>query len=101
MRVIFQQSINDEENVTLGEIEFSPVPGQPDSFSIPDYVLERAGQSPLVVSAGYSQYNHTFSMFVMFEGEHVFTGACHWDLVSPYFAFLLKDGYFIECFFAK
>ena len=101
MRVIIQQSIDDEEGVTLGEIEFSPVPGQPDSFLIHEHALQRADRSSLVISAAYSLLNDNFSMFVSFEGEHVFTAACHWDLVAPFFAFRLKDGSFIECFFAK
>jgi hypothetical protein len=100
MRVTFQQTIN-EESVTLGEIEFSPFPGQPDSFSIEGYALQRAGRSPIVVSAAYSLLNHNLSMFIAFEGEHVFTGMCHWDAVAPYFAFRLKDGSFIECYFAR
>ncbi len=103
MKVTFQQTINDrvEESVTLGEIEFSASAEQPDSFSIQEHALQRAARSPLVVSAAYSLLNHNLSMFVSFEGEHVFTGMCNWNVVAPYFAFRLKDGSFIECYFAK
>ncbi|MEN3328458.1 MAG: hypothetical protein V7638_3265 [Acidobacteriota bacterium] len=102
MRVAFRQTVNDEaqESVRLGEIEFSPLPGEPDSFSIEEHVLQRDGRSPLVVLAAYSLRNHSLSMFIKFEGEHVFTGMCHWDDIAPYFAFRLKDGSFIECYFA-
>jgi hypothetical protein len=103
MKVTLQQTSQHEaqESVILGEIELVPAPGQPDSLSIQDYVLQRAGQSPLVVSAAYSLLNHNLSMFVSFAGEHVFTGMCHWGVVAPYFAFRLTDGSFIECYFAK
>lgn len=103
MRVTFQQIINDQvqETVTLGAIEFSPFPEQPDSFFIQEHALQRADRSPLVVSAAYSLLNYSLSMFISFEGEHVFTGICDWDVVAPYFAFRLKDGSFIECYFAK
>ena len=101
MKVTFQQTIDDrvQESVVLGEIEFSPA--GTDSFSIQEHALPRAGRSPLIVSAAYSQLNHSLSMFILFEGEHVFTGMCHWDVIAPYFAFRLKDGSFIECYFAK
>jgi len=103
MRVTFQETVNDEidESVTLGEIEFTPLAGQPDSFSIQEHALQRADRSPLIVSAAYSLLNNSLSMFVSFEGEHVFTAMCHWDLAAPYFAFRLKDGSFIECYFAR
>src|SRR3569832_440821 len=103
MKVTFQQTINDQvqESVTLGEIEFSPSAGQPDSLSIQEYALQRADQSPLAVSAAYSLLNHNLSMFISFAGEHVFAGMCHWDVVAPYFAFRLKDGSLNECNFAR
>jgi hypothetical protein len=103
MRVTFQQIIDDEvqERVTLGEIEISAIPDQPGSFSIPEHTLQRAPRSPIVVSAAYSLFNHGLSMSISFEGEHVFTAMCDWDVAAPYFAFRLKDGSFIECYFAK
>jgi hypothetical protein len=103
MRVTFQQTVNEEleESVTLGEIEFSAAAGQPDSFAIQEYALQRADRSSLVVSAAYSRLNHSLSMFIKSDGEHVFTGMCQWDVVAPYFAFRLKDGSFIECYFAR
>ena len=103
MKVTFQQTIDDrvQESVTLGEIEFSPLPGDQNTFSIQEHALQRADRAPLVVSAAYSLLNHNLSMFISFAGEHVFTGACHWDAVAPYFAFRLKDGSFIECYFAR
>jgi len=103
MKVTLQETIDDmtQESVTLGEIEFSPLSGQPDSFSIQEHALPRADRSPLLMSAAYSLLNHNLSMFVSFEGEHVFTGMCHWDVVAPYFAFRLRDGSFIECYFAR
>ena len=103
MRVTFQQTINDDvqESVPLGVIEFVSFPEQPDSLSIQEHALQRAGRSFLVVSAAYSLLNHNLSMFIKFEAEHVFTGMCHWDDVAPYFAFRLRDGSFIECYFAK
>jgi len=103
MRVTFQQTINDEDqgSVTLGEIEFLPLPGRPDLLSIEEYALQCVDGSSLVVSAAYSPLNYNFSMFIKFEGKHVFTGMCHWDVVAPYFAFRLKDGSLVECYFAK
>ena len=103
MRVTFQQTIKDEdqESVTLGEIEFLPLPGRPDLLSIEEYALHCADQSQLVVSAAYSPLNHNFSMFIKIDGKHIFTGMCHWHAVAPYFAFRLTDGSLIECYFAK
>lgn len=103
MKIIVQQTVNDQpqESVTLGEIKFYSSSEDEDTFSIREHPLQRGDLVPLVVSAAYSSLNQSLSIFIVCEGEHVFTAMCRWNVVAPYFAFRLKDGSFIECYFAK
>lgn len=98
--VVIQREDGAEEGANLATIVMEAAPGIPGDVLAAHSTVERPGGKPLQVSATYVQMNHNLTVLVRYDDEHVFTGMCRWHEVAPYFAFRLKEGDFIELYFA-
>jgi hypothetical protein len=104
MRITVMQVLRDQgdERATLGFLSFPPRASlAEDVLGGEDSVLLHQSEDSLVINAAYSLSNMNLSVAIRHRDVHIFTAACHWEAVAPYFAFTVPGGAFVELYFEK
>jgi len=102
MKMIIQQLVDEvaQKRETLATVEYASSKEIPSVIGFVHNVKLLNGKE-LEIRANYAALNNGFMVLVLFEGKQIFTAAAQWDKVTPFLAFRISDGSYVELYFEK